>query len=138
MHSIGTKRARGLAALATMGLVMAAPVLTAGSAQAKEGRVVERGNCSQASTWKLKAQPDNGRLEIDFDVDSNVVGQVWQVTVTANGTTVFSGPATTVAPSGSFDVGAVADDQPGTDSIQATAIRDDGSETCWGGLNYNN
>lgn len=134
MHTLGTKRARGMAVLATMGLLVAAPVLTAGSAQAKEGRVVQRGDCSQASTWKLKASPENGKLSIEFDVDSNVVGQVWQVTVTANGTTVFSGPATTVAPSGSFSVGAVADDQPGSDAIQATATHE--SETCWGGLSY--
>src|SRR5262245_35326333 len=100
---------RGLGALAAAGVLLLAPVVMAGSAQAKEGRGIERGVCSGTATWKLKAQPENGRIEIDFDVDSNVVGQVWDVTIYDSGTTVFSGQATTVAPSGSFDVSALAD-----------------------------
>src|SRR5207247_162437 len=68
----------GLAALIAAGLFGAAPHALA-SGRSGGSRVSGTGACSAASTWTLTAKPDNGRLEVQFEVDSNVVGQTWNV-----------------------------------------------------------
>ena len=94
------------------------------------GGIEVMGRCSGASTSTLKAKPDNGRLEVEFQVDSNVVGQTWGVLLKDNGTTFFKGTATTTAPSGSFEVRKFTANQAGTDKIQASARNPQTGETC--------
>lgn len=118
--------------IAMAGLALAVP-----SAQARGGdpRVESQGACSQQSDWKLKAKPDNGRIEIEFEVDSNVVGQTWQVRISDNGTRVFQGTAVTQAPSGSFSVDRRVADAAGTDHFLAQARNRATGETCSGRVN---
>src|SRR3954470_4725343 len=86
---------------ATAGLlVSAAPVSAKGGSKA----VTRSGDCSGRSNWKLKAKPDDGRLQVEFEVDQNRNGVKWKVVVKRNGTTAVSTSATTKAPSGSFAV----------------------------------
>jgi hypothetical protein len=117
--------------LATISLAMVLGTAPAFAAQAKGG-VEKSGSCTAASTWKLKASPDNGRIEVGFEVDSNIVGQKWSVTLKDNGSTVWSGTATTKAPSGSFEVNKVISDKAGSDKIQGTASNAATGETCKG------
>ena len=57
---------------------------------AKHGdAIIRTGNCTGASDWKLKAKPDNGKIEVEFEVDSNVNGQTWNVTLKDNGSVVL-------------------------------------------------
>ncbi|MEP6798283.1 MAG: hypothetical protein ABI890_09055, partial [Lapillicoccus sp.] len=84
------------------------------------------------SDWKLKAKPDNGRLQVEFQVDSNVVGQTWSVTLGDNGARVFSGTRMTVAPSGSFTVAKKIANRAGADRIVAKAMNAASGETCTG------
>jgi NAD-dependent dihydropyrimidine dehydrogenase PreA subunit len=67
-------------------------------------KVVTEGQCSEASTWKLQLSPENGRLEVELEVDQNVVGDTWKVILKDNGTVFFRGQAVTQGPSGSFEV----------------------------------
>ena len=60
------------------------------------------GTCTDGSTVKLKAKPDDGRLEVEFEVDQNVSGDVWKVKFKNGGDVVFKGRATTKGRSGSF------------------------------------
>ena len=54
---------------------LATSLLAAGTAaSAKAGDVVRTGACSGASDWKLKLSPDDGRIELEFEVDQNKVG----------------------------------------------------------------
>jgi hypothetical protein len=99
-----------------------------------DGEVIRTGACTQNSDWKLKAKPDDGRLEVEFEVDSNVVGQTWQVVIKDNGTKVFSGKRQTVAPSGSFDVERRIANQAGADHIVAKATNAATGEVCRGAL----
>ena len=66
------------------------------------GGVRADGTCSAGATWKLKAKNDNGALEVEAEVDSNVVGQTWTWRLKDNGVRVANGSSVTVAPSGSF------------------------------------
>ena len=121
------KTARILAAAAVaMSVWAAAPHAVAGTEVRREGA------CSAASDWKLKVKPDNGRLEVEFEVDSNVVGQTWHVKLFQNGDRFFRGTRTTQAPSGSFEVRRVTDDTAGTDAFRGRAANPDTGETCVG------
>src|SRR6476620_4389453 len=85
----------------TAGLAFAMTVPAQASHGGGDG--VERtGQCSQGSDWKLKAKTDDGRIEVEAEVDSNQVGQVWKWRITDNGTLAARGKSTTSAPSGSF------------------------------------
>jgi hypothetical protein len=97
-----------------------------------DGDVIKEGPCSGASDWKLKLSPENGRLEVEFEVDQNVVGDTWRVQMKDNGTVFFRGRAVTKGPSGSFEVRKVTADQPGTDNVVAQAMNLSTGETCKG------
>jgi hypothetical protein len=79
-----------------------------------------RGTCSAASSAKLKLSPENGRVEVEFEVDQNRVGTRWGVVLTRNGTRVLSRGAVTLAPSGSFEVRRVV--APGSPSTRVSAV----------------
>lgn len=125
------------AALGTfgIGIIATGMLATAPAIMAKGGdAVIKTGNCSMSSDWKLKAKPDNGRLEVEFEVDQNRNGQAWNVTLKHNGSAFFSGQKTTHAPSGSFSVTKRTNNAAGTDTIAAKATNPKTGETCQGSL----
>ena len=131
-HTTIRSAAAGLLALALVGS-------GAGAAQAKGGndRELRRsGHCSAASVWKLKAKTDDGRLEVEFEVDSNRNGQRWSVAINDNGVRVFTGARTTVAPSGSFEVERHIANRAGSDRITASATNAKTGERCSGVVVY--
>jgi hypothetical protein len=120
-----TIRAIAPIAAATALLVPAAP----GFAKDDDGRVIKRGDCGGASNWKLKAKPDDGRLEVEFEVDQNRNDVRWNVRIRRNGRSVASGARRTQAPSGSFSFERKIANPAGKDRISAVARRASG-ETC--------
>lgn len=120
---------RSLAAVLLAGamLMAVAPAASAGSAD-----VIRRGSCSAASDWKLKLSPENGRIEVEFEVDQNVVGDVWAVRIRQDGDLIWHGRRTTRGPSGSFEVRIVANDTVGADAFRARATNLATGETCVG------
>ncbi|MGV8910400.1 MAG: hypothetical protein ACOH1Y_15565 [Propionicimonas sp.] len=126
------KRIAGTAAAAA--IAFSSLALMAPDASAKGLRVEVSGNCTATSDGKLKAKNDGGRLEVEFEVDANRNLQVWAVTLADNGTTVWSGNATTQAPSGSFSVNKRIANRAGADTITARARNAKTGETCTAGL----
>jgi hypothetical protein len=122
-----------LAGLMAATLLAITPAAFAGGAK-HGGAVTKQGSCSAASTWKLKAAPDNGRLQVEFEVDQNVVGDTWSVRLKDNGTDFFKGQRTTQAPSGSFQVSARTANLAGPDMIVGKAMNLSTGETCRGAL----
>jgi hypothetical protein len=116
------------------GAVLASAMLTAPSALASGAADVQRsGSCSASSTWKLKLKAeDGGQIEVDYEVDQNKVGDVWNVRMTDNGNVFFKGHRTTQAPSGSFEVRKLTNNLAGTDRIVARATNPATSEVCRG------
>jgi hypothetical protein len=92
---------RYIAFLAAAGLVAlpGAPAIGKGG---NDNRVIRTGACTDGSTWKLKVKPDDGRLEVEFEIDQNRNGVRWNVTIRRNGAVAARGARTTQAPSGSF------------------------------------
>jgi len=111
----------------------------ANPASAKDGddREVQRvGQCSASADWKLKAKQDDGRIEVELEVDSNRVGQTWSVRLTDNGTQVFAGRRVTRGPSGSFSVERHTANRPGVDRFVGTARNVATGETCTARLSF--
>ncbi len=106
---------------------LVAPVAHAGGQE-----VIRRGSCSAQSDWKLKVKPDNSRLELEFEVDQNVVGEVWRVRIKQNGARIFAGTRTTRGPSGSFEVRRRPADGAGVDRFVARATNLSNGEKCVG------
>lgn len=106
----------------------------AGAAPAVAGDrdVIREGACSGGSDWKLKLSPEDGRLEVEFEVDSNVVGQTWRVRLFQNGSRFFAGTRQTTGPSGSFELRRVVNNTAGTDSFRARAVNAATGEVCVG------
>jgi hypothetical protein len=96
--------------------------LTAGpAALANEDDVIREGRCTGAASWKLKLSPENGRIEVEFEVDQNRVGRRWKVTLKKNANRFFRGFRRTTAPSGSFELRRVASNAAGNDFVVAKA-----------------
>ena len=116
--------------LVAAGLTLAATV----PASAADDDVTRRGSCSASSTWKLKAKPDDGRLEVEAEVDSNVRGQQWNWRILHGGEVSARGTARTAGASGSFTVERRLVDSSGTDRIGFRASNPSTGEQCVGRL----
>ena len=123
---------RTIATVTVTAAAFSGVTLLAPSAEASGGdaRVIKTGSCSGSADWKLKAKHDDGRLEVEFEVDSNRTGQSWAVRVTDNGSQVFSGRRTTHGRSGSFSLGLRPANRAGTDTVHARATH--AGQTCAG------
>jgi hypothetical protein len=99
---------------------------------AKDGDVIRRGACSGASDWKLKLSEQNGRIEVEYEVDQNHVGDTWRVRLRHNDDLVFAGKRTTKAPSGSFQVRILQRNRSGDDVFRGRAVNLRTGEICGG------
>jgi hypothetical protein len=119
-----------ITAAGALTLALGGGIMGATSASAKGSDVVKTGNCSGTSDWKLKLSTEDAGIQVEFEVDTNKVGQTWHVRILEDGTKIFSGNRVTKAPSGSFTVRKLADNPPGTDSFKARATNTVSGETC--------
>jgi hypothetical protein len=114
----------------SIGTLMAFAVPGVAGASHGGGGKTAAGTCSASSTSKIKVKADNGRIETEFEVDQNVVGDTWKVKLSDNGSVVARGQRTTVAPSGSFTFRRLIPNLAGTDHVSATAMNLSTGETC--------
>ncbi|HEX2753821.1 MAG TPA: hypothetical protein VHM48_00060 [Candidatus Limnocylindrales bacterium] len=121
----------GLALAMALGSI-AAPVATLASGGSAVRAV---GHCTGHSTSALKAKHDNGRIEVEFEVDQNRSNRLWYVRVTDDTHLVYRGSKRTVAPSGSFTVRLLIPNRAGTDTIAARAVNATTGEVCTARLN---
>src|SRR5262245_60784517 len=74
------------------------------AALAKAGDVRVAGRCTGTATSKLKLSGEDGRIEVELEVDQNRAGVRWQVVLRRNGARFFAGTRVTHPPSGSFEL----------------------------------
>jgi hypothetical protein len=79
------------------------------------------GSCTDGSSAKLKVKPDDGRLELELEVDQNRSGVVWSVRIRRDGALVVRRNAATHPPSGSFEIHKKIGDPAGSNRISARA-----------------
>jgi hypothetical protein len=126
-----SKYSNRVAAIGVMS-ALALGTFSAVPAYAKSAKIQKQGTCSKGSHWTLTVSHDAGRIQTEFEVDSNRVGQKWNVVIADNGVRVFSGARITKAPSGSFTVAPRPANRAGLDHIVATAKAVKSGETCVG------
>jgi hypothetical protein len=122
-----------LAALALASL--AAPLAVTAPALASGGggdAVRSHGGCEGSPVWKMKAKPDDGRIEVESEVDSNKAGQVWDWTLKHDGSVSSKGTSKTAGASGSFSVERRMTNLAGTDHFTFRAERRSTGQVCRG------
>jgi hypothetical protein len=109
---------------------VAALVALPATAGASGDDIRNAGTCTGSSSSKIKVKPDDGRIQVEFEVDQNKSGQKWKVKIKDNSQTVFSGSATTRGASGSFSLEKRIPDQSGSDAITAVGRNKSSGERC--------
>jgi hypothetical protein len=94
--------------------------------------VRSHGGCGGPAVWKMKAKPDNSKIELEAEVDSNRSGQVWDWTIKHNGSRAAKGSSTTHGVSGSFTVARRMANKAGTDTFVFRAVRRATGDVCRG------
>ena len=119
------------------GLIVVVPVALAsngggngGGGGGNDRDVRAAGSCTLRSTAKIKLSPEDGGVEVEFEVDENRVGKTWSVVVNRNGSRVLSRKATTNARSGSFEVRTVVGRGTPRTNVTAVARRAATGEVC--------
>jgi hypothetical protein len=126
MTTTSLRRTIATAAVAVLGTL---PVVAAAPAHAGDD-VIRSGSCAGRTDWKIKASPDNGRIEVESEIDSNVNGQRWRWVLRHNGSVSARGISRTQAPSGSFSVERSTVNGPGTDAFRFRARNPRSGEVC--------
>lgn len=114
--------------VATISLAAVALSL-APAALAKDGDVLVAGTCTGASSSKLKLSEENGRIEVELEVDQNRNGVRWSVALFRGATRIARTTRVTRPPSGSFEARFLVANQPGRDTIRGRAVSPRG-EVC--------
>ncbi|KQW53139.1 hypothetical protein ASC77_02240 [Nocardioides sp. Root1257] len=118
---------------ATAALIAAVPLAVLGAAPAHAGadrEVIRHGSCSASTDWKIKAKADDGRIEVESEVDSNRSGQTWHWVLRHDGNLVDRGRSMTAGRSGSFDVERKARNSAGADAFTFRAVNRVSGEVC--------
>ena len=113
-------------------IVLAVPAV----ASAGDRDVIREGPCSGRSDWKLKLSPEDGRIEVEFEVDQNVVGDEWRVRIRHDGEIAFRGTRTTRGASGSFELRIIEPNNAGADNFRARARNLSTDEVCAGSASF--
>jgi hypothetical protein len=122
----------GAAVLAS--LLVLAPMAASVSA-APALRVARQGTCSGQADWKLKVAPENGRLQVEFEVQHATPGDHWHVRIKENGSPLLSS-GKVVRADGSFDVKHRANNTSGPDRFVARATNASSGESCLGTVTF--
>ena len=120
---------------ATVATAVLGALLILGSAMpvlVRAGDVLRSGACNGPSDRKLQLSEDNGRVEVQYEVDQNVVGDVWRVRIRHDGDLVFAARRMTKAPSGSFEVRLLQRNRVGDDVFLGRALNLRTGEICRG------
>lgn len=112
-----TKLSLALVSMSTASLIALGAPAQASHGGGDDDRVVKSGSCTDGARWKLKVKTDDGRLEVEAEVDTNQSGQAWRWKIKDNGSVAAKGTATTVGRSGSFSVERKIANQSGTDQV---------------------
>jgi len=123
---------RGLPVKATLlatAALLAVPAVAA-PAHAKGGDAVRNTADCASGTIKVKAKADDGKLEVEGEVDTNRVGQEWNWSIRRDGDVVRRGTGTTAGASGSFSVNRRIGNPAGQDTIRFRAVRAATGKVC--------
>ena len=115
----------------TLICALAAAIALPALAIANDADVRRLGQCTKSAYSKIKLSPENGRIEVEFEVDASRVGQTWRVVLRRNGNVVLRTRRITRGPSGSFEVRRVVDNRRGApDTVSGRAVAPATTQVC--------
>src|SRR6478609_5548220 len=134
-HHMARREARSMKTIATATALIAATTLAVlGATPAHAGdddrEVIRHGSCSGSTDWKIKAKADDGRIEVETEIDSNRTGQTWHWVLRHDGNLVDRGRSMTAGRSGSFEVERKARNSAGADAFTFRAVNRASGEVC--------
>lgn len=100
-------------------LALGAPVASASDDDDREVRV--RSACAGGAVAELKLDSDDGRIDVELEVDQNRRGVSWRVVLVHERRVAWRGTARTAGSSGSFSIERRLRDLPGYDTVTARA-----------------
>jgi len=113
--AISNSFSRSLVLLTFLLALLLAPI------SADDNDVVRRGRCTGGGTYELELSRENGKLEIEFEIEGKA-NQQWNVVIKRRGNVIFRGKRTTGSISKEFTVRLL--NGPGTGGeIEAVATR---------------
>jgi hypothetical protein len=119
---MNARRTSAAALVATVAASVAVGVATPAYAKGG-GDAVRTSKACSTGTLKLKAKHDDGRIEVEAELDTNRNGQRWAIRILDNNVSAWKGAATTHAPSGSFSVEKRIANRAGTDVVKVRVAR---------------
>lgn len=123
-------RANKFVRIGVIGLTVGTMFAAAAPAAFAKGGVSTRGNCSGAADWKLNLRPeDGGALKVKLEVEHAKPGQKWSITMSDNGTNIFTG-SKTANDLGRFTARASTNNRAGSDDVNATATNTVTGQVC--------
>jgi 2-methylaconitate cis-trans-isomerase PrpF len=117
-----SKAGKTIGIACTVAAAFAVALVPGAAAKGGDG-VRVAGTCSGATSSELKVKHDDGRLEVEFEVDQNRNGVRWAVQLRKDGRLVFQGARRTTGPSGSFSIERHVVNGTATATIRARASR---------------
>lgn len=106
------------------GLVLGGP-----PAVADDDDVERRGRCSQGAEWKVKASPEDGRIEVEGEVEGGAMSGRWRWRLFHNDSLSARGTRS-YGSDGSMEVRRVMTDLAGTDTFSFRARNRRSGEWC--------
>jgi hypothetical protein len=130
---MNTNKIRAAVAVATIAATLFAPSVAQANGRAESLR---SGECSGLAEWKLKVNPQDRGLEVEYEIDSNRRGQQWRVKIFHGNRLVLREVRSTRGLSGSFTVREVVANSAGGDRFRARAFRMRDGQTCVGRVRF--
>jgi hypothetical protein len=91
---------------------------------------VRTGHCSGAADWEIEVYHEDGRVEVEFEVDHSRSGSAWTWTMKNDGTEFAHGKARIKAHRDSFSVSRLTVNGPGHDHIVVRAVNVATGQVC--------
>jgi hypothetical protein len=132
---MNTRTALAALTLSALALPLAAMAPATASHGDRAG-VRTHGGCDGPAVWTMKAKPSNGKIEVEAEVDSNRVGQVWDWTIKHDGRNAANGTNRTHGASGSFTVQRRLSNNAGKDQFVFRAVHRATGNVCRGTISF--
>ena len=91
---------------------------------------VRTGHCSGTADWELEVYHEDGRIEVEFEVDHSRSGATWTWTMANDGHRFAHGKATIKAHRDAFSVSRLSANGPGHDHITVRAVNTATGQVC--------
>jgi hypothetical protein len=129
-----TRRLAQLSAVATVAMVATTTIAVAPAQAGGDDREVRNSRGCASGVIKVKAKADDGRIEVEGEVDTNRRGQTWAWQIRRDGNVVDRGTGRTAGASGSFSVERKIANPRGADRIVFRATRN--GQVCRVGVTF--